>query len=163
MLTGGQIREARRLLKWRREGLVTRAKVPFSVIDRAEASDTEARITVAQEASIRRAFEAVGVEFGVGDDGSPNVLLQQGRSTIIPNGRQIREGRELVGMTQTDLAAAADVGLALVVRAELATHIPQLTRRDSAAIQGALEAAGAEFVREDGGVGVQMRKVGAPE
>lgn len=158
MLTGQQIREARRLLKWRREGLVTRAGLPFSVIDRAEASDAEARITAAQEAAIRRAFGAVGVEFGVGDDGSPNVQLQQGRGTMIPTGFQIREGRELVGMTQAGLAEAAGVGLALVIRAELAAHIPALTRRDSAAIQGALEAAGAEFVREDDGVGVRLRE-----
>ena len=157
MLTGQQIPEARRLLKWRREGLVIRARLPFSVIDRAEASDAEARITASQEAAIRRAFGAVGLEFGVGDDGSPNVRLKQGRGTVIPTGFQIREARELVGMTQFDLAAAAGVGLALVIRAELAAHIPQLTRRDSAAIQGALEAAGVEFVHEDDGVGVQLK------
>ncbi len=79
---------------------------------------------------------------------------------MIPTGWQIREGRELVGLSQADLAEAASVGLALVVRAELSAHMPMLTRRDSAAIQGALEAAGVEFVREDGGPGVQSRKAG---
>ena len=34
-----------------------------------------------------------------------------------------------------------------------------LTRRDSAAIQQVLEAAGVEFLRESGGRGVQLRKV----
>ena len=72
---------------------------------------------------------------------------------MIPTGWQICQGRELV-----DLAEAASVGLAVVIRAELAAHMPMLTRRDSAAIQGALEAAGVEFVREDGGPGVQLRK-----
>ena len=77
---------------------------------------------------------------------------------MIPTGWQIHEGRRLVGMSQSDLAKAASVGLAVVVRAEMAAHIPILTRRDSAAIQQALEAAGVEFVQEGGGVGVQMRK-----
>ena len=79
---------------------------------------------------------------------------------MIPTGWQIREGRELVGLSPADLAEAADVGLAVVVRAELSAHLPMLTRRDSAAIQRALEAAGIEFVREDGGPGAQLRRVG---
>ena len=78
---------------------------------------------------------------------------------MIPTGWQIRGGRELVGMSQADLAEAAGVGLAVVVRAEMAAHMPMLTRRDSAAIQGALEAAGVEFVQRNGGSGVQLRKV----
>ena len=53
---------------------------------------------------------------------------------MIPTGFQIREGRGLVGMSQTDLATAAGVGLAVVVRAELAVHMPQITVRDSVAI-----------------------------
>ena len=78
---------------------------------------------------------------------------------MIPTGWQIREGRELIGMSQADLAEAVGVGLAVIVRAELAAHMPQLTRRDSSAIQQALETAGVEFVREDGGPGVQVRKI----
>ncbi len=72
----------------------------------------------------------------------------------------IREGRELIGLSQADLAEAAGIGLAVVVRAELAAHMPMLTRRDSAAIQGALAAAGVDFVRDDSGPGVQLRKAG---
>ena len=77
---------------------------------------------------------------------------------MIPTGWQILEGRRLIGMSQADLAKAASVGLAVVVRAEMAAHIPMLARRDTTAIQRALEAAGVEFVQEDGGVGVQVRK-----
>ena len=77
---------------------------------------------------------------------------------MIPTGWQIREGRGLIGMSQADLAGAANVGLAVVVRAELAAHIPALTRRDAIAIQATLEAAGVQFVREDGGIGVRLRK-----
>ena len=78
---------------------------------------------------------------------------------MIPTGRQIREGREMIGMSQADLAEAAGVGLVVVVRAELAAHIPILTRRDSAAIQEALEGAGVDLIQGNGGIGVQLRKV----
>ncbi|WP_237479416.1 transcriptional regulator [Lichenibacterium dinghuense] len=81
---------------------------------------------------------------------------------MIPTGSQIRSGRELLGMSQDDLAIAANVGLALVIRAEMAAHLPQITRKDSTAIQGVLEAGGVEFVQRDGGVGVQMRKADQP-
>ena len=158
MPTGRQIREARRLLRWRRDGLVTRARVPLHVIDRAEASDGEVKILADQETAIRRACEMVGVEFSVGNDGTANVSMQRGRDTVIPTGFQIREGRELVGMSQTGLAAAAGVGIAVVVRAELAAHISMLTRKDEKAIQGALETAGVVFVREEGGGGVRLRE-----
>lgn len=77
---------------------------------------------------------------------------------MIPTGSQIREARELLGMSQTNLAKAAGVGLALVVRAELAAHMPQILKRDSVAIRSVLEAAGVNFVRDDGGPGVQLRK-----
>ena len=79
---------------------------------------------------------------------------------MIPTGWQIREGRELIGLSKADLAEAAGIGLAMVVRAELVAHMPMLTRRDSAAIQEALQAAGVELVREDGGPGLQLRKAG---
>ena len=154
MLTGWQIREARRLLHWRREGLVPRAGVPFSVVDRAEASDGEVRITVDQEAAIRRVFVAVEIEFGVGDDGSPTVRLRRGAAAMLPTGRQIREGRALAGMTQAELAAAADVALGLVIRAEDRDGMPMLRIRDAKSISAALIAAGVEFMAE----GVRLRE-----
>ena len=80
---------------------------------------------------------------------------------MIPTGWQIRQGRELIGMSEADLAGAANAGLAVVVRAEMSAHMPMLTRRESAAIQQVLEDAGVEFFREDGGgAGVRLRKGG---
>ncbi len=43
-------------------------------------------------------------------------------------------------MSQSDLAATADVGLAVVIRAEMSAHMPMLTRRDSAASSRCLKA-----------------------
>ena len=78
---------------------------------------------------------------------------------MTPTGWQIREARRLAGMSQIKLALAAGVGLELVARAELADDMPMLTRLEFAVIQQALEAAGLEFNREDGGTGVQLREV----
>ena len=79
---------------------------------------------------------------------------------MIPTGRQIREGRQLAGMSQADLATAANATVGLVARAEAVDGLPMITRRDSTALQTALEAVGAEFVAENGsGAGVRLRKV----
>lgn len=79
---------------------------------------------------------------------------------MILTGRQIREGRLLTGMTQADLATAANATVGLVVRAEAVDRLPMITRRDSTALQTALEAAGVEFIPENGGgAGVRLRKV----
>ena len=43
---------------------------------------------------------------------------------MIPNGWQIRTGRELLGLSQAALGKAADVGLAVVVHAELLVRAP---------------------------------------
>ena len=81
---------------------------------------------------------------------------------MIPTGRQIREGRQLAGMSQADLAAAANATVGLVARAEAVNSIPMITRRDSTALQTALEAAGVEFVQENGGgAGVRLRRTDA--
>lgn len=70
MLTGPQIREARRLLNWERTIISRRVGFPVSVIDCAEACDGEANITVAQEIKIKSVFEKAGVEFTVEPPGA---------------------------------------------------------------------------------------------
>lgn len=77
---------------------------------------------------------------------------------MIPTGRQIREGRQLVGMSQADLATAANATVGLVARAEAVDWLPMITRRDSTALQTALEAAGVEFINGSG-AGVRLRTV----
>ena len=74
MITGTQIRQARRLLRWRISELATRARLPISTIQRTEWADGEAPITLAHEAAIRLAFESAGVEFTNGD--APGVKLE---------------------------------------------------------------------------------------
>ncbi len=71
---------------------------------------------------------------------------------------QIRAGRALVGMSAQDLAKEAGVGLSTVQRMEnrgpSASSVANLD-----AVQRALEAAGVEFIAENGGgAGVRLKK-----
>ena len=72
---------------------------------------------------------------------------------------QVRAARSLVGMTREGLAERSGVPLRTVARFELGEGSPQ--KRTLAAIRSALEAAGVEFIAENGGgAGVRMRKPG---
>jgi hypothetical protein len=72
---------------------------------------------------------------------------------------QMRAARALLRWSALDLAQAANVGVATVRRAEVAEgEIPQ-TLGNALAIRRALEAAGVEFIDENGGgVGLRLRK-----
>ena len=63
MLTGRQIREARRLLRLSVHDLAARSGLDEAVIARAEAVDGVAPITLAQSAAIHRAVERDGLIF----------------------------------------------------------------------------------------------------
>jgi transcriptional regulator with XRE-family HTH domain len=71
---------------------------------------------------------------------------------------QCRAGRGLLNWTQRELAEAAKVGLSTVQNYE--NELRATAPDNQAAIQGALEHAGIEFIpaRNGKGVGVRMRK-----
>jgi transcriptional regulator with XRE-family HTH domain len=70
---------------------------------------------------------------------------------------QVRAGRALLAWSQDQLAAASGVPKRTIARVELADGSPQ--RRTLAAIRAALEAAGVEFIAENGGgPGVRLQK-----
>jgi transcriptional regulator with XRE-family HTH domain len=74
---------------------------------------------------------------------------------------QARAARALIGWSQDRLVEVSGVPKRTIARFELGDGSPQ--RRTLAAIQAALEAAGVEFIPENGGgPGVRLRKV-APE
>jgi len=79
--------------------------------------------------------------------------------TLNITGGQIRAGRGLIGMSGADLASRANIGLATIRRAESSDGIPSTTKANLTAIQAALEAAGVEFIPENGGgAGVRLKK-----
>lgn len=86
-LVGAQIRAARALLRWSADDLARRAMVGINTVRRAELSETETSLTLANEASIRRVFEEAGVEFIPGNGGGPGVRLRnrQGGQSEITN------------------------------------------------------------------------------
>jgi transcriptional regulator with XRE-family HTH domain len=71
---------------------------------------------------------------------------------------QCRAGRALIEWSQQDLASAAQVGLSTIRGFENGDRQP--IANNLAAIQRALEAAGVEFIPENGsGAGVRLKKV----
>ena len=73
MITGAQIRQARKLLGWEPYKLSQKAKVHSVIVQRAERVASEPPITDYQ-ALIRNALEAVGIAFTNGDP--PGVKLR---------------------------------------------------------------------------------------
>jgi hypothetical protein len=75
---------------------------------------------------------------------------------------QIRAARALVRWRAQDLARESSVGIATIRRAELAIEETSMTAANDLAVRRALEAAGVEFIDENGGgAGVRLRKSGA--
>ena len=71
---------------------------------------------------------------------------------------QIRAARALVRWRAQDLARESSVGIATIRRAELAMEETSLTTANDLAVRRALEAAGVEFIDENGGgAGVRLR------
>ena len=74
---------------------------------------------------------------------------------------QIRAARSLIRWSANDLAAASALSVATIRRAELKESETALTTANDLAIRRALEAAGVEFIDENGGgPGVRLRKRG---
>jgi transcriptional regulator with XRE-family HTH domain len=72
---------------------------------------------------------------------------------------QIRSARSLIRWRAQDLARECSVGVATIRRAELANEATTLTAANDLAIRRALEAAGIEFIDENGGgPGVRLKK-----
>lgn len=75
---------------------------------------------------------------------------------------QIRGARGFLGWSARELAEKSGVGLSTVQRAEAAENAPSITRANMQAIRTALEAAGVEFIPENGGgPGVRLRRTSA--
>ena len=72
---------------------------------------------------------------------------------------QIRAARALVRWRAQDLARESSVGVATIRRAELSERETSMTAANDLAIRRTLEAAGVEFIDENGGgAGVRLRK-----
>ena len=77
MISGRQIREARALLRWPVSRLADLSKLQVMTLNRAEATDGEPPITVAQLAKIVGVLERAGVEFIPENGGGAGVRLRK--------------------------------------------------------------------------------------
>ncbi len=76
-------------------------------------------------------------------------------------GGQIRMARGYLRWSAQELAEKSGVGVSTVKRAEAEDGLPPITKPNMDAIRRALEAAGVEFIPENGGgAGVRLRKTG---
>jgi ribosome-binding protein aMBF1 (putative translation factor) len=72
---------------------------------------------------------------------------------------QIRAARALLRWSAAELARASSLGANTIRRAEVADAETSLTAANESAVRRALEAAGVEFIDENGGgPGVRLRK-----
>ena len=72
---------------------------------------------------------------------------------------QIRAARGLLRWTAEDLARESAVSLSTIRRAEISDETTSMTLANNVALRRALEAAGVEFIDENGGgPGVRLRK-----
>ena len=85
-------------------------------------------------------------------------IMSQGKNRPLTS-FQIRAARALVKWSAEDLATRSSVSLRTIRRAELAEHDTSMTAPNDSAIRTAFEAAGVEFIDENGGgQGVRLRK-----
>lgn len=74
-------------------------------------------------------------------------------------GAQIRAARAMLRWSADKLAEEARLGVATIRRADAADGEPSITAANVHAIRAALEAAGVEFIQENGGgAGVRLMK-----
>jgi transcriptional regulator with XRE-family HTH domain len=74
-------------------------------------------------------------------------------------GRQIAAARALLGMSQADLAARSSVSVPTLKRMEGSGGAAAGLTNNVGAVRAALEAAGVDFIPENGGgAGVRLRK-----
>jgi ribosome-binding protein aMBF1 (putative translation factor) len=72
---------------------------------------------------------------------------------------QIRAARALIRWSAEDLAQHSALSVATIRRAELMADVTAMTVSNNLAVRRALEAAGVEFIDENGGgAGVRLRK-----
>jgi transcriptional regulator with XRE-family HTH domain len=107
-----------------------------------------------------------GIQLGTAWPGVQNVertppySVKKTTPTLNPlSSGQIRAGRALLRWSAEELAHASTVGITTIRRAELTEHRTALTAANDLAIRHALEAAGIEFIDQNGGgAGVRLRE-----
>jgi hypothetical protein len=80
-LKSSQLRAARALLRWSADDLARESAVGVTTIRRAELTEDDTSMTVANNLAVRRALELAGVEFIDENGGGPGVRLRKRQQT----------------------------------------------------------------------------------
>ena len=165
-MTGAQVREARALLNWSQTKLERVCGFPGAVIIRFENSgimpnqlgggcSAEQRLAI-----LRSALEKAGIEFR-----NHEVRGVKLRKVVGVTGAQVRAARQLLGMTRLELASRCRLHDETIRIFETTDRMPQpMFQRTNpedrvGAIRAALEAAGVEFIEQNGGgSGVRLNR-----
>ena len=84
---------------------------------------------------------------------------KKSKSDFVVSSAQLRAARALLRWSALDLAKASKVGVATIRRVEVMDGPIPVTPANEGALRSALEAAGVEFIDENGGgPGVRLRK-----
>jgi hypothetical protein len=86
-ISSAQMRAARALLRWSALDLAAASKVGVATIRRAEVVDGEIPVTLANEAALRRALEAAGIDFIDDNGGGAGVRFSKSRLLKKPGGK----------------------------------------------------------------------------
>jgi hypothetical protein len=76
-ISSAQLRAARALLRWSALDLAKASRVGVATIRRVEVMDGDIPVTSANEAALRNALEAAGIEFIDQNGGGPGVRLRK--------------------------------------------------------------------------------------
>ena len=89
-----------------------------------------------------------------------NSISTKKSQAVVPlTSAQIRAARSLIRWSAEDLARESSLSVATIRRAELTDDETSMTAANDLAVRHALEAAGVEFIDENGGgAGVRLRK-----
>jgi transcriptional regulator with XRE-family HTH domain len=137
MITGEQVRAARKLLGWSQVRLAGQSGVKNSAISKFEMGARQ--LSEPKVATIGQVLVAAGIEF-TNDDG-PGVKLRKGRKMI--TGERVKAARKLLGWSQLALALEAGVTQGTVANFETGKKHPSVLSVST--VQAALESAGVEF------------------
>jgi transcriptional regulator with XRE-family HTH domain len=145
-ISAAQVKAARALLGWSQTALAGRADLSNSAISFFE--NGRRRPSPRGLLSLRKAFEAAGVEFTAGEAG-----VRTRGSAVSISGEQVKEARGLLGWSQSKLAK--QVGLTKTVLRHIENGVGRAPVLSLSVVRKTFEAAGVEFTSE---AGVRLRK-----
>ena len=159
-LCSAQCRAARGLLNLSQSKVAESAHIATATLSEFERDERVPSYNNLQ--AIRAALEAAGIAFIAANGGGPGVRLRAARDEGAPGETVLfpdlcRAARDILNLSQSDLAEAAGIVRSTVTEFERGARTPK--SGNLAAMRAALEAAGVVFIDPNGGgPGVRLRK-----